>query len=102
VGIESPYNVTYYRRNKLERKGMHYRNGREAKSGDKVVHLDNRGKIITFGVLYSEVSGCDYCPYSIAPIHHISDVTLVSDCLHVDDVADILKEKNLDKYSSGK
>ena len=29
---------------------MHYKNGREAKNGDKIVKLDG-GKIVSFGVL---------------------------------------------------
>ncbi len=31
---------------------MHYRNGREAKNGDKIVKLDG-GKVVAFGVLHS-------------------------------------------------
>ena len=37
---------------------MHYRNGREAKNGDKVVKL-NGGQIASFGVLHSAVPGND-------------------------------------------
>jgi hypothetical protein len=39
---------------------MHYRNGREAKNGDKVVKLEG-GKIVAFGVLHSATPGNDYC-----------------------------------------
>ena len=32
---------------------MHYRNGREAKNGDKIVKLEG-GKVVAFGVLHSD------------------------------------------------
>lgn len=38
---------------------MHYRNGREAKNGDRVVQLDYYGKITAVGVLYDAVEGND-------------------------------------------
>ena len=40
---------------------MHYRNGREAKNGDRIVKLDG-GKVIAFGVLrdrFRRASQCD-------------------------------------------
>lgn len=41
---------------------MHYRNGREANNGDKVVKLSyEEGKIIAFGVLHDATPGNDYC-----------------------------------------
>ena len=77
---------------------MHYRNGREAKNGDKVVKL-NGGQIASFGVLHSAVAGNDYCNGSIAPI--IGDYgACLCDMLHVDDLAAILKERGLDKRPS--
>jgi len=44
---------------------MHYRNGREAKNGDKIVKLDG-GKVVSFGVLHSAVPGNDHCNGNIA------------------------------------
>ena len=44
---------------------MHYRNGREAKNGDKIVKL-NGGAVVAFGVLHSATPGNDYCNGSIA------------------------------------
>jgi hypothetical protein len=46
---------------------MHYRNGREAKNGDKIVRL-NDGKIEAFGVLHSATPGNDFCNGNIAVV----------------------------------
>lgn len=80
---------------------MHYRNGREAKNGDKIVKLEG-GKVVSFGVLHSAVPGNDYCNGSIAVIQAACDYACLVDCLHVDDVAAILQEKALDKRPAGK
>lgn len=76
---------------------MHYRNGREAKNGDKIVKLGlENGNVVAFGVLHDAVPGNDYCNGSIAPV--INDTgACMCDCLHVDDLAAILAEKRLDK-----
>ncbi len=80
---------------------MHYRNGREAKNGDKIIQLGMDGSNVNaFGVLYDAKPGNDYCNGNIAPIS-LKDACLC-DCLHVDDLAAILKEKGLDKRPSGK
>jgi len=76
---------------------MHYRNGREAKNGDKVVKLGVYGtsaEIVCFGVLYNAVAGNNFCNGNIAPIT-IDTGACICDMLHVDDVAEILKEKGL-------
>ena len=80
---------------------MHYRNGREAKNGDKVVKLEG-GKIVSFGVLHSAVPGNDYCNGNIAVVQPHNDYACMVDCLHVDDVADMLEEKNLANRPLGK
>lgn len=80
---------------------MHYRNGREAKNGDKIVKLEG-GKVVAFGVLHSATPGNDYCNGNIATIQHSAEGACMVDCLHVDDVADILAEKSLDKRPEGK
>ena len=81
---------------------MHYRNGREAKNGDKVVKLSyERGKIVAFGVLYDAIPGSDYCNGGISPIINDTNACMC-DCLHVDDLAEILAEKGLDKRPEGK
>lgn len=81
---------------------MHYRNGREAKNGDKIVKLNGEGKIESFGVLYDAVPGNDYCNGNIAPVQPDKDYACMVDCLHIEDVAEILKEKGLEKRPVGK
>lgn len=80
---------------------MHYRNGREAKNGDKIVKLEG-GKIVSYGVLHSAVPGNDYCNGFIAVVQSATDYACMVDCLHIDDVAEMLKEKELDKRPQGK
>ncbi len=81
---------------------MHYRNGREAKNGDKIVSIGNNGEIIAVGVLYGATPGNDYCNGAIAPIQSPQACACMCDCLHVDDLAAILAEKGLDKRPAGK
>lgn len=81
---------------------MHYRNGREAKNGDKVVQLGNDGQIAAVGVLHSAVTGNDYCNGAIAPIQNANTGACMCDCLHVDDVAEMVKANGLDKRPAGK
>ena len=39
---------------------MHYKNGREAKNGDKIVQINpSNGKIEAFGILYDATPGND-------------------------------------------
>jgi len=80
---------------------MHYRNGREAKNGDKIVRLQD-GKIEAFGVLHSAVPGNDHCNGSIAVVQSAQEYACLCDCLHVDDVAEVLADKGLDKRPEGK
>jgi hypothetical protein len=82
---------------------MHYRNGREAKNGDRVIQLKVNGPVITtVGVLYDATPGNDYCNGTIAPIQPTPAPACMCDCLHVDDLAAILTEKGLDKRPTGK
>ena len=80
---------------------MHYRNGREAKNGDRIVTLGNDGKVLGTGILYDAVPGNDYCNGALAPIPNGTGVCLI-DSLHIDDLAAILAEKGLDKRPAGK
>jgi hypothetical protein len=80
---------------------MHYRNGREAKNGDKVVQVEG-GKIVAFGVLHSAVPGNDYCNGNIAVIQSATQYACMVDCLHADDVAELLVASGLDKRPAGK
>jgi hypothetical protein len=81
---------------------MHYRNGREAKNGDTVVQLEtNGGKIIDLGVLHDAKQGDNYCNGSIAPISTQVRCACICDCLHIDDITAMLKEKGLDMRPKG-
>ena len=89
---------------------MHYRNGREAKNGDKIIQLGDiynpegqvtGGVVNAFGVLHSAVAGNDYCNGGIAPLATVTNACLC-DCLHIDDLADILKQHGLDKRPANK
>jgi hypothetical protein len=84
---------------------MHYRNGREAKNGDKIVQIGGYGhgaQISAVGVLFDAVPGNDHCNGSIAPIQGMNTSACLCDCLHVDDLAALLAEKGLDKRPAGK
>ncbi len=78
---------------------MHYRNGREAKNGDKVIQLRSYtgGQITAVGIIYDATPGNDYCNGHIAPVQQVIEGACMCDCLHVDDLAAILAEKGLDK-----
>lgn len=89
---------------------MHYRNGRPAKNGDKIVSFGNSGgsKIDAVGFLVNAVAGNDHCNGQLVTIHGWNNGTAfvsgacLCDCLHVDDLAEILAEKGLDKRPAGK
>lgn len=82
---------------------MHYRNGREAKNGDKIVSLGfDGGKIVAFGVLYEAVPGNDFCNGSIGPVQASKEGACLCDCLHADDIAALIKNAGLDKRPAGK
>lgn len=80
---------------------MHYRNGREAKNGDKVVQLEG-GKVVAFGVLHGATPGNDFCNGNIAVVQSPTQYACLVDCVHVDDVGEFLAEKGLDKRPIGK
>lgn len=82
---------------------MHYRNGKEAKNGDKIVMLDfSTGQVVALGVLHSAVPGNDHCNGYIAPIQAPVQYACLCDCLSLEDLAEILKERGLDKRPEGK
>ena len=84
---------------------MHYRNGREAKNGDKIVQIGNYGAgtatIEAVGVLRDATPGNDYCNGMIT-VQKNDVAACMCDCLHIDDLAAILTEKGLDKRPAGK
>ena len=67
---------------------MHYKNGREAKNGDKVMIVDGYNAGVT-GILHNAVPGNDYCNGMLLPL--IGPTANLKECLHVDDVLDALK-----------
>lgn len=86
---------------------MHYRNGRAAKNGDKVISLAGYGSgpvtINAVGILYDAKPGSDHCNGSIAPTTGGVVVgACLCDCIHAEDLAAILAEKGLDKRPAGK
>jgi len=84
---------------------MHYRNGREAKNGDKIVQIGGYGstaQITAVGILYDANPGNDYCNGNIAPIQNNVTGACMCDCLHVDDLAQLLASAGLDKRPAGK
>lgn len=69
---------------------MHYKNGREAKNGDKVVLITEYGAAI--GILYDASPGGDYCNGKLAPISPNDPCPNLKKCLHIDDVREALKK----------
>ena len=65
---------------------MHYKNGREAKNGDKVVLLPSYGAPVA-GILYDAVAGNDFCNGKIAITSSSDPCPNLKECLHADDVA---------------
>jgi hypothetical protein len=85
---------------------MHARNGRELKNGDKIVQIGGYGsgaEVTAVGVLYgAQPQGGNACNGQIAPIQQVGTSACLCDCLHVEDLAELLKEKGLDKRPTGK
>lgn len=65
---------------------MHYKNGREAKNGDKIVLIPSYGPPVA-GILYDARPGNNMCNGRIAQVSYNDPVANLSECLHVDDVA---------------
>ena len=70
---------------------MHYKNGREAKNGDKVVLFPSYGNPVV-GILYNAVAGNDFCNGQIAVTHQNDPCPNLKECLHLDDVLAALPE----------
>lgn len=86
---------------------MHYRNGREAHNGDKIVSLAGYGSgavnINAIGILFDAIPGNSYCNGSIASTLGGPVVSAcLCDCLHIEDVAELFVEKGLHKRPEGK
>ncbi len=68
---------------------MHYKNGREAKNGDKVVLVSSYGPPVA-GILYDAVAGNDFCNGRLAPTSPSDPCPNLNECLHWDDVQKVL------------
>lgn len=69
---------------------MHYKNGREAKNGDKVVLIPSYG-VPVVGILYDAVAGNDFCNGRIAITRPNADLCPnLKECLHLDDALALL------------
>jgi hypothetical protein len=64
---------------------MHYKNGREAKNGDKVLLMPSYGAPVA-GILYDAVAGNDTCNGRIAPTNVNDPMPNLKEVLHIDDV----------------
>ena len=64
---------------------MHYKNGREAKNGDKVVLINKYGETM-IGILYNARAGNDYCNGKLATMRPNDPCPNLKECLHIDDV----------------
>lgn len=69
---------------------MHYKNGREAKNGDKVILLPSYGAPVV-GILYDAVAGNDSCNGRIAPTCPNDPMPNLAEVLHIDDVKKVLE-----------
>lgn len=63
---------------------MHYKNGREAKNGDKVVWFSWSGPVI--GILYDAQPGNDFCNGKLALTLPNDPCPNLKEVLHLDDV----------------
>jgi hypothetical protein len=66
---------------------MHYKNGREAKNGDKVILLGTDFRPPVAGILYDAVAGNNDCNGKIAITSANDPCPDLKECLHADDVA---------------
>ena len=61
---------------------MHYRNGREAKAGDRVLNLLS-GKA---GMIHSLNAGATSCNGRLTPVSDNYAYVTISECVHLDDI----------------
>ncbi len=73
---------------------MHYKNGREAKNGDKVVLFPSYRAPVA-GILYDAVAGNDYCNGKIASTSTNDPCPNLKEVLHYDDVKRLAFEERL-------
>ena len=64
---------------------MHYKNGREARNGDKVILVPSYGSPV-IGILYDATAGNDSCNGRLAVTSANDPCPNLAECLHLDDV----------------
>lgn len=79
---------------------MHYKNGREAKNGDRVVLIPSHGSPV-IGILYDATVGNDFCNGKIAPISPTDPCPNLKEVLHWDDVMFALPSDVPDASNAG-
>ena len=65
---------------------MHYKNGRPAQNGDKVLFKPQYGGIPIIGILYDAFPGIDACNGKLARLSSNDPMPNLRECLHIDDV----------------
>jgi hypothetical protein len=68
---------------------MHYKNGRPAKNGDKVILIPTYG-VPVVGILYDAVAGNDFCNGKIAIPSVYDPCPNLKEVLHIDDAKALL------------
>ena len=68
---------------------MHYKNGREARNGDKVMLIPTWGPPV-IGILYDAQAGNDGCNGYLAPASADDRMANLRECLHLDDALDAI------------
>jgi len=63
---------------------MHYKNGRAAQNGDKVLVVPSYG-LPYVGILYDAVAGNDYCNGKVALTALSDPCPNLKECIHLDD-----------------
>lgn len=71
---------------------MHYKNGRVAKNGDKVIVFPSYGSPYV-GVMYDSVAGNDHCNGKVAVISPSDPMVNLQEALHLDDVKGLIPVK---------
>lgn len=66
---------------------MHYKNGREAKAGDRVVLVGSQYTSPVTGILHSLQEGSTTCNGRLALMTASDPHVTIGECLHLDDVA---------------
>lgn len=80
---------------------MHYKNGREAKNGDKVIMQSYNGNLVV-GILYDATAGNDFCNGKLAVVTSNDPCPNLKDCLHLDDVKAAIEQSDTCKTKENK